>query len=90
MKQIVADVLFTASLLTPAIGFGEEHHRYYDRERKDYHHWDDREDARYRRWQEGRHQQYRDFYRLHRRDQSEYWIWRHSHPEDDDRDRDHR
>ena len=44
--------------------------RYYDRERKDYHHWDDREDARYRRSQEGRHQQYRDFYRLHRRDQS--------------------
>jgi hypothetical protein len=32
------------------------------------------------------HREYREFGRLERRDQDEYWAWRHRHPEAD-RDR---
>lgn len=57
--------------------------RYYDRDRKDYHDWDDREAARYRHWlTEERHEQrFRDYSRLNRQQQAEYWRWRHEHPD---------
>lgn len=65
-----------------------KHKRYYDRDRKDYHDWDDREDRAYRHWLvDERHDKYRDFRRLSRAQQGEYWKWRHDHP-DWDRDRD--
>ena len=61
--------------------------RYYDREHKDYHPWDEREDGAFRRWwQEERRETYRPFLKLKREEQSEYWKWRHEHP-DNDRDR---
>lgn len=55
--------------------------RYYDREHKDYHDWDDHERAAYRHWwTEERHEnQYRDYARLKRDQQAEYWKWRHEH-----------
>ena len=55
--------------------------RVYDRDHKDYHVWDDREDGSYRQWLQGRNQKYRDFSKLKRKDQSEYWKWRHEHPD---------
>jgi hypothetical protein len=57
--------------------------RYYDRERHDYHVWDSREDAAYRRWwmEERREREMRDFARLRREQQLEYWRWRHIHPD---------
>jgi hypothetical protein len=55
---------------------------------KDYHVWNDREDGNYRRWSDERHYRtYRPFYKLKRKEQSEYWEWRHAHPDNDDRDR---
>ena len=48
--------------------------------------WDDREDRAYQRWTTENHRDNRDCCRLKRREQSEYWNWRHAHP-DDDRDR---
>jgi len=41
----------------------------------------------YRRYLAERHREYREFRRLDRREQDEYWEWRHRHP---DRDRDRR
>ena len=58
-----------------------EHRRVYDSYHHDYHNWDDREDGAYRRWLEGRHETYREFHRLKRRQQREYWQWRHEHAE---------
>ena len=51
----------------------------YDREHRDYHNWDDREDSTYRRWLDERHESYREFQRLKRREQRDYWNWRHNH-----------
>ncbi len=58
--------------------------RYYDRDHKDYHVWNDREDGAYRRWAEEKHYQTdRAFSKLKRNEQSEYWKWRHEHPDND-------
>jgi hypothetical protein len=60
--------------------------RYYDKSHKDYHNWDDREAGAYQRWTTENHRDNRDFAHLKHKEQSEYWNWRHDHP-DDDRDR---
>jgi hypothetical protein len=58
--------------------------RYYDRDHKDYHTWDAREDAAFRRWlEEKRYQTDRAFSRMKSKEQSEYWKWRHEHPDND-------
>ena len=62
----------------------ERQRRYYDRNHRDYHVWNDREDGAYRRWLDEKHYRTRRrFYRLKRNEQSEYWEWRHRHPDND-------
>jgi hypothetical protein len=62
----------------------EREQRYYDRTHRDYHVWNDREDGAFRRWANERHYQTnRQFARMKRRQQSEYWRWRHEHPDND-------
>jgi hypothetical protein len=60
----------------------EEHRekRYYDRERKDWHEWNEQEERAYHRWFEESHEPYREWERARRREQQEYWKWRHEHP----------
>ncbi len=60
--------------------------RYYDRDRRDWHSWDDREDRAYRRWLAEERKEHRDFSKLNRKERTRYWLWRHTHP-DEDRDR---
>ena len=64
----------------------EHHERYYDRDHKDYHVWDDREEGRFHIWMtERRDDTHRTFRKLKRKEQHEYWKWRHEHPDDDRR-----
>jgi hypothetical protein len=60
-----------------------DHPRYYDRNHRDYHEWNDREDRSYRVYLGERHRDYREFRLTTRREQSNYWNWRHSHPDHD-------
>jgi hypothetical protein len=46
--------------------------RVYDSHHKDYHNWDDREASAYRNWQQERNEN-REFSKLKREEQSEYW-----------------
>ena len=55
--------------------------RVYDSSHHDYHNWDDREDHAYRGYLVERHQEYRPYERQNRRQQRDYWNWRHSHPD---------
>ena len=55
--------------------------RVYDRDHKDYHNWDDREDKAYRGYLVENHQEYRPYAKMKRQDQSNYWTWRHAHPD---------
>jgi hypothetical protein len=57
--------------------------RIYDRDHHDYHNWDDREDRAYRSYLTEQHQAYRAYGKQHRKAQSQYWNWRHSHPDHD-------
>jgi len=64
----------------------DKNHRVYDRDHKDYHQWNDNEARAYRQWYEQRFhgKEYRDFERLKRKDQDDYWKWRHLHGDNDD------
>jgi hypothetical protein len=61
--------------------------RVYDEPHRDYHRWDEREERAYRAYLAEQHREYREFRGLDRREQENYWQWRHDHP---DRDRDRR
>lgn len=57
--------------------------RVYDRNHHDYHNWDDREDHAYRGYLVAQHRTYREYGHQSVRVQSNYWNWRHSHPDHD-------
>jgi hypothetical protein len=54
--------------------------RVYDGPHHDYHRWDGNEDRVYRVYLTENHREYRDFNRLDKKEQEDYWAWRHSHP----------
>ena len=54
--------------------------RYYDKHHKDYHTWDSNEDHAYQRYQTEHHQTHA-FVQLSSRQQTVYWNWRHSNPD---------
>jgi hypothetical protein len=54
--------------------------RYYDKGHKDYHTWNNNEDQAYQRYQTQHHQK-RSFAQLNKRQQTSYWNWRHSNPD---------
>lgn len=53
--------------------------RVYDREHKDYHNWTKDEDHVYRDYLTQQHRKYRDIEKLSKKQQNEYWRWRHDH-----------
>ncbi len=69
MKRFMAGLVVSASLLAPVTVLGDEHHRYYDRERRDWHEWNEHENRAYRHWlmEERREQRYREYARLRRK-----------------------
>ena len=75
--------LVGASLIAPAVLKADDHHekRYYDRGGRDYHSWNNQEDRAYRAYLEEQHRDYREFNRENRVRQTEYFRWRHDHPD---------
>jgi hypothetical protein len=59
--------------------------RVYDRNHKDYHNWDDHENKSWGLYLSQNHKKSHEFTKSNRKEQSEYWNWRHSHPDGDDR-----
>ena len=55
--------------------------RVYDEYHSDYHNWDHDEDVRYRAYLSDRHEDYRDYKKLNKDQQKDYWNWRHDHPD---------
>lgn len=62
-------------------------HRVYDSAHKDYHNWDDNEQQAWNRYLSEHHEKSRDFSKATKREQTEYWNWRHAHPDNDDNER---
>ena len=85
MHRSLSVFLLGASLLLPvALKADDDHHndrRYYDRNHRDYHTWNNQEDRAYRVYLGEQHRDYREFNRENRNRQSEYFRWRHEHPD---------
>jgi hypothetical protein len=94
MKRInayIGSLLLAAAIVAPVLVVteakaqeGSVQIRVYDRHHRDYHNWDDREDRAYRGYLGEQHREYREYDRQKRRDQDNYWKWRHHHPDHDD------
>jgi hypothetical protein len=56
--------------------------RYEDRAHKDSHEWNEAEDHAYRKYLEEHHRKYHEFDKANRKEQDDYWKWRHLHPDD--------
>jgi hypothetical protein len=76
-------ILATAFLLASAGSGCAGRVRVYDEYHSDYHQWDRHEDGAYRRYLGERHEQYRDYNKLDKDHQKDYWNWRHDHPDSD-------
>jgi hypothetical protein len=57
--------------------------RVYDRNHRDYHDWDDRENRSYERYRRDHRGYNVTFTKTNRRQQDNYWRWRHEHPDHD-------
>jgi hypothetical protein len=57
--------------------------RIYDRDHKDYHNWDDHENQQWGVFLSENHRKPHEFSKAKKREQSEYWNWRHDHPDKD-------
>jgi len=58
-----------------------ESHRYYDSGDQTYHDWNANEDKAYRMYLQERHKEYMEFPKTTTTEQTEYWRWRHDHPD---------
>jgi hypothetical protein len=75
----LASVVAISGCAGARIGVG---YRVYDPYRSDYHVWDDGEGRYYNEWTVQTHREpNRDFRKLKREDQTEYWKWRHDRPD---------
>jgi hypothetical protein len=55
--------------------------RVYDGNHHDYHNWDSHEERAYRVYLTDHHREYRDYNHQSKKQQSNHWAWRHSHPD---------
>jgi len=56
-------------------------HRYYDPGYKEYHSWSSNEDRAYRMYLQEQKRDYLEFPKTTVTQQTEYWKWRHDHPD---------
>jgi hypothetical protein len=81
IKKYASTLLLATALAGPLLAGGcAARVRVYDEYHSDYHYWNDGEVRAYRVWIGERHYDYREYNRLNREQQREYWAWRHEHP----------
>jgi hypothetical protein len=84
MHRTLSVFFLSACLFLPVALKADDHQndrRYYDRDHKDYHTWNNQEDKAYRVYLGEQHRDYREFNRENRTRQTEYFRWRHDHPD---------
>ncbi len=82
----LSSLLLGAALISPLITAGcggHGYYRVYDPYYHDYHRWDDHETVYYNQWVTENHRENRDFRKLNKDEQKQYWDWRHSHGDND-------
>ena len=89
-NRYISSLLLFAALATPvaimaAPGPNDDgvQVRVYDSGHKDYHNWDDRENKSWGVYLSDNHKKDHEFSKSSMREQSNYWNWRHAHPDHD-------
>lgn len=96
VHRFMAVLLLTAAIAAPAsiaAAAGQQARvqvRVYDKNHKDYHNWDDHENQSWGLYLSQNHKKSHEFAKSNRKEQADYWNWRHSHPDNDRRDNDRR
>jgi hypothetical protein len=81
-KRVLASALLAGSLLIAVGSSGcAARVRVYDEDHRDYHSWNHDEDVVYRGYWTERKEPYRDYKKLNKDEQKDYWNWRHNHPD---------
>ncbi len=83
--KYIASLFLSASLVAPVAIFAapapQEDRGVYDRDHKDYHKWNDHENETWHRYLNEQHRKDHEFAKANKKEQEEYWNWRHSHPD---------
>ena len=86
--RCIASLFLTAALVAPVsiMAFPAPQDasvqvRVYDKDHKDYHNWDDHENRAWGQYLTENHRQPHEFSKANRKEQSQYWNWRHAHPD---------
>jgi hypothetical protein len=92
ISRWISSFCLTAALAAPVVVVASPEPqsvqvRVYDRNHKDYHNWDDRENAAWNAYLSENHRNQHDYRKANKKEQDNYWAWRHSHPDNDDRRR---
>jgi len=86
MNRYLSACLMGAGLLvtTLVVRADDDNHqqnkRYYDRDAKDWHEWNANEDQTYHRYLQEKSLPAHDWTKANRKQQRDYYKWRHSHP----------
>lgn len=88
MKRFLLGAMLLGTLTVPATIVAQDHDhdnaapkQYYDRAHKDTHQWTDDENAAWGRYRDEHHVKQTDFAQANKRQQQDYWNWRHEHPD---------
>ena len=88
--RYIASLFLTASLGVPvaimAIPVPQEggnQNRVYDKDHKDYHNWDDKENHAWGQFLTENHKSSHEYSKANKKEQSQYWNYRHAHPDKD-------
>ena len=86
--RYIASLFLTAALAAPvsimAVPVPQEardQNRVYDKDHKDYHNWDDNENRAWGQFLTENHKKSHEFSKAKTKEQSQYWNWRHAHPD---------
>jgi hypothetical protein len=87
-RRVFASLILAAALMAPVSILAASKPqrdsvtvRVYDRDHKDYHNWDDNENRAWGVFLTSNHRKQHEFSKANKKEQSEYWNWRHSHPD---------
>jgi hypothetical protein len=87
--RYIASLFLTAALVVPlsimaapAPQRASVQLRFYDSSHKDYHNWNDNENRAWGQYLTDNNRKPQRFTRARKTEQSQYWNWRHDHPDD--------
>jgi hypothetical protein len=84
--RIIASLFLSVAFMAPAAILVAEPQtkvsvRVYDSKRKEYHNWDDNENHAWGAYLTTNHQKPHEFKKANKKEQTNYWNWRHDHPD---------